>query len=99
MSLQRSKQAAPCQDTRGWSNGYRHGCASYKARWCSNGGPKPGQGWTLGSKYNFPERNCCVCGKDAQAVKPESSGKDAQAVKPESSGNCRDTPGWSNGYR
>ena len=26
---------------------------------------RPGFAWTLGAKYNFPEKNCCACGKGA----------------------------------
>ncbi|CAF4617701.1 unnamed protein product, partial [Didymodactylos carnosus] len=29
--------------------------------WCSNGQVTPGSSWTIGAKYNYPERNCCAC--------------------------------------
>ena len=52
-----------CTDTPSWNNGYGHDCNSYSTRWCENGAAKPGQEWTLGAKYKYPENNCCVCGK------------------------------------
>ena len=52
-----------CLDSNSWSNGKGHGCDSYATTWCQNGGAKPGNEWTLGSKFNYPELNCCVCGK------------------------------------
>ena len=52
-----------CVDTDCWDNGYGHDCKSYGERWCENGAAKAGSEWTLGSKYNYPENNCCVCGK------------------------------------
>merc|ERR1719482_2393996 len=59
-------ETQPCQDTPDWVNGYGRGCADYASKWCANGGARAGSEWTLGSKYKFPEDNCCVCGK-AQA--------------------------------
>ena len=50
-------------DTTGFSNGHGHGCASYDAHWCADGKAKSGMEWTLGKKFNFPENNCCACGK------------------------------------
>jgi hypothetical protein len=47
-----------CVDTGYWVNGHGHDCKSYSKRWCENGAAKK-----LGSKYNYPENNCCVCGK------------------------------------
>eukprot|EP00808_Paulinella_micropora_P021583 g19910.t1 len=54
-----------CDDTVGWSNGANgYTCAGYKAQnWCANGWFTAGNDWTGGSTYNFPENNCCVCGK------------------------------------
>jgi len=56
---------AHCVDTAGWDNGYHnHNCDSYAVKgWCANGAAKPGQEWTLGATYNYPELHCCVCGK------------------------------------
>ena len=50
-------------DTPFWENGHGHNCASYESQWCENGGARPGQEWTLGAKYHYPENNCCACGK------------------------------------
>ena len=52
-----------CVDDENWHNGFWHDCAKYAEEWCENGNAKPGQEWTLGEKYNFPERHCCICGK------------------------------------
>ena len=53
-----------CVDTASWVNGYGYGCTSYgELSWCENGAAKTGSEWTLGSKFNYPENNCCVCGK------------------------------------
>jgi hypothetical protein len=62
-------EAAPasCTDTTGWDNGWGFGCvgpSSYTSEgWCARGAALPGQEWTLGPTYNYPEKNCCVCGK------------------------------------
>jgi hypothetical protein len=58
-----------CTDTPGFDNGNTpaFGCAQYATKgWCANGAAVPGQEWTLGSKYKYPEKNCCVCGKPAE---------------------------------
>ena len=52
-----------CIDTPSWVNGHGYDCNSYGKRWCQDGSAKPGKEWTLGAKYNYPENNCCVCGK------------------------------------
>ena len=52
-----------CVDTESWVNGHGHDCKSYGEQWCENGAAKTGSKWTLGPKYNYPENNCCVCGK------------------------------------
>ena len=52
-----------CTDTPSWNNGYGLDCRSYGARRCANGAARPGLEWALGAKYNYPENNCCVCGK------------------------------------
>ena len=56
--------AAGCVDTPGFANGQGFGCADYSSRgWCAKGAAKPGNEWTIGEKFKFPEENCCVCGK------------------------------------
>jgi len=55
-----------CVNTPGWLNGAsNHPCATYAKEWCDAGMNRPGFAWTLGAKYNFPEKNCCACGKGA----------------------------------
>ena len=51
-----------CVDTDGWENGAGRDCNSYASNnWCENEAIK--EDWTSGSPYNYPENNCCVCGK------------------------------------
>merc|ERR1719258_484650 len=52
-----------CTDTPGWKNP-KWGCDKYKQKgWCKDG--KVRQKWTVGARFRFPEKNCCVCGKGA----------------------------------
>ena len=53
-----------CVDTESWINKHGHDCNTYAKNWCEYGGAKTGKEVTLGSVYNYPENNCCVCGKD-----------------------------------
>jgi len=53
---------AKCSDTPGWENPYGYTCSTYE-KFCKDGRAQDGKHWTLGKKYNYPERNCCVCGK------------------------------------
>jgi hypothetical protein len=67
-----------CQDTPNWHNGwsgakcgkgltcYQYATSGYYnggTPWCKDGKVTSGSEWTLGAKYNYPEKNCCVCGK------------------------------------
>jgi len=64
-----------CAGTLNWTNingvNRRNGittaytCPDYEFnyRWCSGGTSTPGNQWTLGSIYKYPEFNCCGCGK------------------------------------
>ena len=58
--------AGGCADIEGWNNNHGFDCEGYASRWCQSGAAKPGQEWTLGSRFNFPEENCCVCGRGPQ---------------------------------
>jgi len=59
------KKAEPraCQDTPGWKNPSGYSCEDYALGWCADGRAAPGYEWTIGSDWNNPEQNCCVCGK------------------------------------
>jgi len=50
-------------DTPNWENGKGYGCTYYGSWWCYNGAARTGKEWSLGSKFNYPENNCIVCGK------------------------------------
>ena len=81
-----TKDAAKCVNTPGWTNGdaYKHPCANYAKVWCDAGKARAGSEWTLGAKWNFPEKNCCVCGKaafDAKAAKAKAAAAAAAAAK------------------
>ncbi|CAF0821908.1 unnamed protein product [Adineta steineri] len=61
-----------CIDTSNWINNNTANsettaftCYSYEVvyRVCSGGTATPGNQWALGSMYNYPEFNCCGCGK------------------------------------
>lgn len=56
------------KDTVDWDNGSGHSCASYAGKWCSGGQVRTGLEWTLGARYNHPEKNCTVCGKGSILV-------------------------------
>ena len=62
--------AAPmvgCMDSPGWRNGKGIGCAKYASLgYCSNGRVAGIFKWALGAQHNFPERNCCACGKERE---------------------------------
>jgi hypothetical protein len=48
-----------CTDTPDWSDG-RDGCGGYRQfGWCKDNVAK-----LSGALYNFPEKNCCGCGKE-----------------------------------
>ena len=52
-----------CINTDDWSNGqWKQTCDDYAAV-CEDGVARPGLEWILGSEFNYPENNCCVCGK------------------------------------
>ena len=80
-----SAATAKCVNTPGWTNGdaYKHPCANYAKVWCDAGKARAGSEWTLGAKWNFPEKNCCVCGKaaaDAKAAKAKAKAAAAAAA-------------------
>ena len=57
-----------CTDTPAWNNLPRPGgplsCADYvTSRLCASGGFVSGAEWAGGEAFNFPEFNCCACGK------------------------------------
>ena len=58
-------ESMPCSDTPGWLNGQDLDCNAYERQWCHEGHANTGSEWTLGAKYNYPEDNCCVCGKNS----------------------------------
>ena len=69
------KWTGGCTNTPGWFNGDYGAnggkgftCAEYVTKdWCW---PKSeaGRAYKLGAKHNYPERNCCACGKAASEI-------------------------------
>ena len=51
-----------CVDTPMWRDEQKNDCSHYTS-WCENGAVKSGSDWAMGSHYNHPENNCCICGK------------------------------------
>ena len=69
-----------CKDTPGWDNRSGKSCFDYhKEQWCSHGAFTPSKEWTGGAQFNYPERACCVCGK--QSVVAPSIEESAPAEK------------------
>ena len=48
------------EDTPGWDDGEGEDCAEYRSYYCD-----PGDS-LAGKQYNYPEQNCCGCGKEKQ---------------------------------
>ena len=57
-----------CTDTPGWTNGKNKNCDFYNKKRCKDGTFRKGQKWSIGLQFNFPEQNCCSCGKPAEVV-------------------------------
>ena len=57
-----------CADTELWDDGYGNDCATYGAFYCLNGAPIPGYEYTVGHDRNYPELNCCACGKERRRL-------------------------------
>ena len=57
-----------CEDTKDWDDGrgaFAKNCEDQKDN-CEYGHPKPGHSGYMGILRNYPENNCCVCGKFEQ---------------------------------
>ena len=52
-----------CTDTENWLDGKKNKCEDYSEGWCEKGQLSPDHSDKAGSSNNFPELNCCVCGK------------------------------------
>ena len=60
-----------CVDTAAWNNGGTYNCELYGRHVCHyvcdgvgcTGQALIGSEWALGSNHNYPEQNCCACGK------------------------------------
>ena len=63
------KHHGECTDTALWDNNSGKGCIEYAA-FCSGGAVRTGAEWSLGPRFNSPERHCCVCGKGRASARP-----------------------------
>ena len=52
-----------CTDTESWDDEFGNDC-SYYIPMCRAGAVLPGNENNMGLMYNYPELNCCVCGKE-----------------------------------
>lgn len=52
-----------CVDTPHWKSPHGDDCNAYRNGVCENDGIKLGKEWAFGETFNYPERNCCGCGK------------------------------------
>ena len=51
-----------CEDTPNWSNGQGQSCSDYAETFCIDKSPKDNV-TLFGQDFEFPENNCCACGK------------------------------------
>ena len=56
-----------CTDTESWDDDFGEDC-SYYVTMCREGAVLPGNENHMGSMYNYPENNCCICGKDSSGT-------------------------------
>ena len=92
-----------CRDTREWANQFGKACTDYEAEGlCRDGEVTPGQEWTVGPAFNFPERHCCVCGGEGEGRgRSEGAGGASASIgpaEPIAVAGCTDSPGWRNPY-
>ena len=59
--------------TMAWNNGHGYSCGDYTTHgWCCGHGACPGQEWTLGATYKYPENNCDACRRESYALAPKA---------------------------
>jgi hypothetical protein len=51
------------------TNGRGKSCQDY-SQWCDGRTFRVGASWAGGETFNFPEKNCCVCGGSGSAASP-----------------------------
>ncbi|CAF3993473.1 unnamed protein product [Adineta steineri] len=88
-----SNGVAACNNTASWSNSAGHPCHDYQfnALWCVNGSFQENTSWTGGSKYRYPEFNCCDCGKGWPVWFVPKAGYAATKAVPQLAGNSRNS--------
>ena len=70
-------------DTPGWKSTAQVDCDGYKrVGWCKDGKVVPGNEWTVGASFNYPEKNCIVCGKKPPVPSPKPAAPKPAAPKP-----------------
>ncbi|CAF3990347.1 unnamed protein product [Adineta steineri] len=88
-----SNGVAACNNTASWSNSAGHPCHDYQfnALWCVNGSFQENTSWTGGSRYRYPEFNCCDCGKGWPVWFVPKAGYAATKAVPRLTGNSRNS--------
>jgi len=77
-----------CVDNPDWNNGKGYGCtAPQYTSWLCQDGEFSG----IPSEHNYPDQNCCNCGKGSLPTRPTPAPPKSPPT------GCVDTPGWSNG--
>ncbi|CAF1474163.1 unnamed protein product [Adineta steineri] len=102
---------ADCVDTANWTNLYTgspnhkgYSCFEYEFLFgmCTGGTFTPSSQWSLGKNFNFPELNCCACGKGSQTpyklvdISPKSSSTIPSDVDVIELYNCIASPTYFN---
>ncbi|CAF1074832.1 unnamed protein product [Adineta steineri] len=84
-----SDGVAVCNDTANWNNSAQHSCDEYQFTysWCVNGYFQPSTYWTGGSRFRYPEFNCCDCGKGWPVWFVPNTGYEATKAVPELTDN------------
>eukprot|EP00927_Polykrikos_kofoidii_P072454 TRINITY_DN6856_c0_g1_i1.p1 TRINITY_DN6856_c0_g1~~TRINITY_DN6856_c0_g1_i1.p1 ORF type:complete len:735 (-),score=135.53 TRINITY_DN6856_c0_g1_i1:108-2312(-) len=86
--------AVNCIDAPGWDNGHGLGCNDYRDNgFCRNGAVTSQHvEWTMTEEYNFPAKNCCVCGR--------LGGKTLQFIHiPKNAGSAIEEAGFEHGMK
>ena len=83
-----------CENTLKWINSIDHrmGCDVYEQRFCLDGEVRPGSEHAMGAYWNWPEKNCCECGKPKTVWKPKP--KIHYELEKPPAYHCVDTPNW-----
>jgi hypothetical protein len=63
LTLEDINSEPQCQDTLNWDNRAGETCTKYSNSYCAQGEPSASHSHLFGINFNYPEKNCCSCGK------------------------------------